>query len=44
MDKGYYKALRCAHGDESKVHYNYGWYSESGGPEYDEDGEPIGFT
>ena len=44
--KGYYKALRKAHGDKSKVHHNYGWYADNDdyGPEYDDNGEPIGFT
>lgn len=43
--KGYYEALRHAHGDESKVKHNYGWYYDDGyGPEYDDNGEPIAFT
>lgn len=43
--KGYYQALRDAHGDKSKVHYNYGWYADNVyGPEYDDNGDPIGMT
>lgn len=46
MDKGYYSALEEAHGDRTKVKYNYGWYCVDHiyGPEYDEDGLPIAFT
>ena len=44
--KGYRKALRDAGGDESEVHYNYGWYwyGSPTGTEYDDDGNPIPFT
>lgn len=42
--KGYRKALRDAGGDESEVHYNYGWYGSLIGAEYDDDGNPIPFT
>ena len=31
--KGYRKALRDAGGDESEVHYNYGWYGSLTGAE-----------
>lgn len=45
MSRGYAQALREAHGDKSKVHNNYGWYSEDGyGTEYDDDGNTIPFT
>ena len=45
MSRGYAQALREAHGDKSKVHNNYGWYSEDGqGTEYDDDGNAIPFT
>ena len=42
--KGYRKALRDAKGNESEVHYNYGWYGSLTGSEYDDDGNPIPFT
>ena len=42
--KGYRKALRDAKGNESEVHYNYGWYGSVTGAEYDDDGNPIPFT
>ena len=42
--KGYRRALEAAGGDESKVHYNYGWYGSPTGTEYDDDGRPIPFT
>ena len=42
--KGYHKALRDAGGDESEVHYNYGWYGSLTGAEYDDAGNPIPFT
>ena len=42
--KGYRRALEAAGGDESKVHYNYGWYESPTGTEYDDDGRPIPFT
>ena len=44
MSRGYAQALRDAHGDKSKVHYNYGWYCSPNGTEYDENGRPIPFT
>ena len=43
-NRGYQKALDNANGDESKVHYNYGYYSSPNGTEYDEDGRPVPFT
>lgn len=42
--EGYRKALKDAMGDESKVHYNCGWYGSPLGTEYDDDGRPITFT
>jgi hypothetical protein len=42
--KGYCKALRDAKGNESEVHYNYGWYGSPTGTEYDDNGRPIPFT
>lgn len=42
--KGYYRSLESAGGDESKVHYNYGWYGSVTGTEYDDDGRLIPFT
>lgn len=44
MSRGYAQALLDAHGDKSKVHRNYGYYSEDSGTEYDENGDAIPFT